>query len=165
MFIVNFGSSVFTSIQWDLGNSAWCTANTQIYIQHSQSKSIRIFFIKINEIIVAGNTRRRANSLCSSSATMSWRYIRRCGVHCCSDLITSGDRLRIRKIVILELNLFRSRCSLFKIVLGCAPGLIGELIALLDTMDDLNSAASSIMHLLAKLLASNSAEKYINRSL
>jgi len=39
--------------------------------------------------------------------------------------------------------------------------LIGELISLLDTMDDLNAAASSIMNLLAKLLASNSAEKYI----
>jgi len=47
-------------------------------------------------------------------------------------------------------------------VLNCAPGLIGELISLLDTMDDLNSAASSIMNLLAKLLASNSAEKYID---
>jgi hypothetical protein len=49
---------------------------------------------------------------------------------------------------------------LFKVVLDCAPGLIGELISLLDTMDDLNSAASSIMNLLAKLLAANSAEKY-----
>ncbi|CAF1317212.1 unnamed protein product, partial [Rotaria sp. Silwood1] len=46
------------------------------------------------------------------------------------------------------------------VVLDCAPGLIGELISLLDSMDDLNSAASSIMNLLAKLLASNSAEKF-----
>ncbi|CAF1201827.1 unnamed protein product [Adineta ricciae] len=46
------------------------------------------------------------------------------------------------------------------VVLDCAPGLIGELIGLLDTMDDLNAAASSIMNLLAKLLASNSAEKF-----
>ncbi|UJR33862.1 hypothetical protein I4U23_021283 [Adineta vaga] len=46
------------------------------------------------------------------------------------------------------------------VVLDCASGLIGELIALLDSMDDLNSAASSIMNLLAKLLASNSAEKF-----
>ncbi|CAF0950261.1 unnamed protein product [Rotaria sordida] len=46
------------------------------------------------------------------------------------------------------------------VVLDCAPGLIGELISLLDSMDDLNSAASSIMNLLAKLLAANSAEKF-----
>ncbi|CAF0798489.1 unnamed protein product [Adineta steineri] len=45
-------------------------------------------------------------------------------------------------------------------VLNCTSGLIGELISLLDTMDDLNSAASSIMNLLAKLLASNSSEKF-----
>ncbi|CAF3342271.1 unnamed protein product, partial [Rotaria sp. Silwood2] len=46
------------------------------------------------------------------------------------------------------------------VVLDCAPGLISELISLLNSMDDLNSAASSIMNLLAKLLASNSAEKF-----
>ncbi|CAF3348525.1 unnamed protein product [Rotaria socialis] len=46
------------------------------------------------------------------------------------------------------------------VVLDCTSGLISELILLLDSMDDLNSAASSIMNLLAKLLASNSAEKF-----
>ena len=50
-------------------------------------------------------------------------------------------------------------CLSLKVVLACAPGLIEELISLLDTMDDLNSAASSIMNLLARLLASDSAEK------
>jgi len=45
------------------------------------------------------------------------------------------------------------------VIHNCAPGLIGELISLLHSMDDLNVAASSIMNLLAKLLASNTAEK------
>ena len=95
---------------------------------------------------------------------MSWRQIRRCSVNRGSHLITSCDTLRICKISIIEWSLFQSRCFLFKVVLDCAPGLIVELIALLDTMDDLNSAASSIMNLLAKLLASNSAEKYSSNS-
>lgn len=46
------------------------------------------------------------------------------------------------------------------IVIDCAPGIIQELISLLASMDDLNTAASSIMNLLAKLLSCNSAEKF-----
>ena len=98
--------------------------------------------------------------MCSSNTTMSWRRFRRRCFNCCSNIITSRYSLRIGKLLIIKSNLNDHLSFLFKVVLDCAPGLIGELISLLGTMDDLNSAASSIMNLLAKLLASNSAEKY-----
>ena len=112
------------------------------------------------ELNILEGARPYASSLRSSSATMSQGRIRRCGVHCGSSTATAGRPVRIgqTEMAACNSNTCRSRVSL-KIVLACAPGLIEELISLLDAMDDLNSAASSIMNLLARLLASDSAEK------